>query len=67
MCTETGNHTAPQYNKFRKTNDARIKFGTIRELKVSLPNEDFSYGRKNRPQTPVGGIIAHEYSSKARD
>jgi len=30
MATGQGNHTAPQMTDFRKSNDARIKFGIIR-------------------------------------
>jgi hypothetical protein len=30
MATGQGNHTAPQMTDFRKSNDARVKFGIIR-------------------------------------
>ena len=44
---------------FRKTHDARIPFGltALKNKGVSLPDDSFSYGKANRPQTPVKGII----------
>ena len=50
-------------------NDARIPFG-MSALKgksrgLSLPHESFSYGRANRPQTPVGGIITNNFGEMA--
>jgi hypothetical protein len=32
---------------------------------VSLPNETFTYGRANRPQTPVNGIISNSFGEAA--
>jgi hypothetical protein len=67
MCTGQGNHTAPQYYEFRKSNDARVKYGVIRQQRVMLPDKEFAYGKRNRPQTPVGGIIANEFGVKATE
>ena len=65
----SGNVTAKENYKFRKTNDARIPFG-MSALKghqrgISLPHESFSYGRANRPQTPLGGIITNNFGEMA--
>lgn len=67
MCTGEGAHTAPQYYEFRKINDARIKYGVIHQKPVRLPSYDFTYGKKNRPQTPVGGIIKNDYGRSAAE
>ena len=64
-----GNVTAKDNYVFRKTNDSRIPFG-MSALKghhrgISLPHESFSYGRANRPQTPLGGIITNNFGEMA--
>lgn len=61
--------TAKDNYQFRKTNDSRIPFG-MSALKqsgrnISLPEKAFAYGRANRPQTPIDGIIAHDYGEMA--
>ena len=61
--------TAPQFKEFRKQNDVRIPFG-VSALKthnrgISLPNEGFTYGRANRPQTPIMGIIGNNFGEAA--
>jgi len=30
-----------------------------------LPGGDFCYGKRNRPQTPVGGILSNYYGEAA--
>ena len=57
--------TSPQFTSFRKSNDARVALGVINERTIKLPGEDFTYGRKNRPQTPVYTIIANNYGEEA--
>ena len=54
---------------WRKTHDARIPFGmnALKARGISLPNETFCYGRANRPQTPVKGIILNAYGETARE
>ena len=32
---------------------------------MRLPGEEFTFGRANRPQTPVGGIITNAYGESA--
>ena len=61
--------TAKQFYDYRKDHDARIPFG-ISALKthhrgISLPNEGFTYGRANRPQTPIMGIIGNNFGEAA--
>ena len=61
--------TAPQFKDFRRNNDVRIPFG-VSALKthnrgISLPNEGFTYGRANRPQTPIMGIICNNFGEAA--
>jgi hypothetical protein len=61
--------TSKDNYKFRKTHDARIPFGlnALKTKNVSLPDGSFRYGRANRPQTPVKGIILHQYGETAKD
>lgn len=64
-----GNVTAPQNYMFRKSHDYRIPFG-MSALKssgaqISLPEEQFTYGRPNRPQTPIDGIIRNNFGESA--
>jgi len=61
MCTGSGNFTAPQFNEFRKVHDARIRYGLIKTQVNMLPEKEFVYGKQNRPQTPVGGILSNEF------
>lgn len=61
--------TAKQFYDYRKDHDSRIPFG-ISALKthhrgISLPNEGFTYGRANRPQTPIMGIIGNNFGEAA--
>jgi hypothetical protein len=32
-----------------------------------LPGDDFTFGKPNRVQTPVGGIISNMYGERASD
>ena len=59
--------TAKDNYKYRKTHDNRIPFGldALKTRGLSLPNETFTYGRRNRPQTPVKGIILNHYGETA--
>ena len=43
--------TAKDNYKYRKTHDNRIPFGldALKSRGLSLPNETFTYGRRNRP------------------
>jgi hypothetical protein len=61
--------TSKDNYQFRKTHDARIPFGlnALKRHGVSLPNDAFRYGRANRPQTPVKGIILNHYGETAKD
>ena len=61
--------TCPDINKYRRDHDARIPFGlsALKKRDLSLPNDTFTYGRANRPQTPLKGIILNEYGETARN
>ena len=57
-------------SKFRLENDARITNHAASLWKKvgrgsSLPAENFTYGRANRPQTPIDGIISNEFGETA--
>ena len=64
-----GQVTAKDNYEFRKHNDARIPFGmsALRNTgrDISLPNQTFAYGRPNRPQTPINGIISNNFGEEA--
>jgi hypothetical protein len=34
---------------------------------MRLPSVDFAYGKKNRPQTPVSGILMNDYGRAATE
>ena len=61
--------TAKDNYQFRKTHDARIPFGlsALKQRGLSLPHESHTFGKKNRPQTPVKGIILNSYGETARE
>jgi hypothetical protein len=65
MSVKSGSVTSKDVNKFRQSNDARITFGVLPEKSIMLINEAQVYGKRNRPQTPVNGIIAHDYGEAA--
>ena len=64
-----GQVTAKDNYEFRKHHDSRIPFGVSalqnNRRHVSLPQEGFTYGRRNRPQTPIDGIIGNNYGEEA--
>ena len=49
---------------FRKVNDARI-VPVVKPKVNKLPGEEFSFGRANRPQTPVEGIIRNDFGEES--
>ena len=63
--------TSRDFIKYKKDHDKtsfRIPFGlsALKSRDMSLPNDhSFSYGRANRPQTPVKGIILNTYGETA--
>ncbi len=65
MSLKSGSVTAKDQYEYRSNHDARIAFGVTNEKKISLPSEDFTFGKRNRPQTPVNGIISHVYGEMA--
>lgn len=67
MSLKEGKVTAKDQYNYRSSHDARIAFGVIQEKTMMLPSEDFTFGRPNRVQTPVNGIIANSYGEKASE
>lgn len=65
MSLKSGSVTAKDQYEYRSHHDARIAFGVTNEKKIALPSEDFTFGKRNRPQTPVNGIISHFYGEMA--
>lgn len=64
MCLKEKAYEARANNAYRKQNDARIT--TKHHQKVNrIPEEGFSYGRANRPQTPVEGIIRNDFGEES--
>lgn len=59
--------TAHDQYQYRASHDARIPFGLIPSKPVQLPEESFSYGRRNRPPTPVNQVIANQFGYAAGD
>ena len=57
--------TSTQQFNFRKTHDARIPFGVMEEKTMLLPSDNFSYGRRNKPPTPVDTVIGGHYGNQA--
>lgn len=49
---------------YRKVNDARI-VPVIKPKVNRMPDQEFSYGRANRPQTPVDGIIRNDFGEES--
>ena len=51
---------------FRKSIDIKqkVKHGT-KEKKIILPPQDFTYGKPNRPPTPIKEIINNDYGNRA--
>ena len=57
-------------SKFRLEHDARITNHATNVWKrvgrgVSLPADNFTYGKANRPQTPIDGIISNDFGENA--
>ena len=57
-----------ELTSFRKNNDIRMqthKLWNPKKVDGVLKPEGFIYGRANRPQTPVDGIIANNFGETA--
>ena len=65
MSLRGGSVNARDQYKFRASHDARIPFGLVEDKPVMLPSEEFTYGKRNRPQTPVSTILANKFGSEA--
>ena len=67
MSLKEGKFTAKDQYNYRSSHDARIAFGVVNEKTMMLPSDDFTFGKPNRVQTPVVGIISNLYGEKAGD
>lgn len=63
------NATSHETHKdFRKTINIEKKMKEGKhERRIFLPPEDFSYGLKNRPPTPIKEVVNHGYGNAAAD
>ena len=57
-------HTADQQYQFRKRYDARFN-DQLKTLNYYLPDEEFTYGKTNRPPTPIRAVIEGFYGDVA--
>jgi hypothetical protein len=64
MCLKEKASDAKANHAFRKVNDARI-VPVVKPKVNRLPGEEFSFGRANRPQTPVEGIIRNDFGEES--
>ncbi|CAD8174727.1 unnamed protein product [Paramecium pentaurelia] len=61
-----GSVKAHDMYKFRQTNDARLKLKKGTNIQaIELPEEEFRYGRKNRPSTPMKLVMGNSYGIEA--
>ncbi|CAD8194847.1 unnamed protein product [Paramecium octaurelia] len=61
-----GSVKAHDMYKFRQTHDARLKVKKGTNIQaIELPEEEFRYGRKNRPSTPMKLVMGNSYGIEA--
>ncbi|CAK57927.1 unnamed protein product (macronuclear) [Paramecium tetraurelia] len=61
-----GSFKAHDMYKFRQTHDARLKVKKGTNIQaIELPEEEFRYGRKNRPSTPMKLVMGNSYCIEA--
>jgi hypothetical protein len=65
MSLKNGSVTAKDQYQFRSSHDARIPFGVLNEKHIMLPSDSFTFGKRNRPQTPVNAIISNTFGEQA--
>jgi len=54
--------SSKQFYDFRKRNDAREKLVQRKtQLAILLPEEQFRYGIRNRPSTPIERVVSNDY------
>jgi len=63
---KSGAFTARDFRSFSKTGASFLpqRQGT-RAIALVLPEEKFSYGFANRPSTPLGDVLAHQYGARS--
>lgn len=61
--------TYPQSNKdYRRTVNIKKKiYQGNKERKIYLPDEDFTYGKKNESSIPIKSVINYDFSNRAED
>lgn len=65
MCIKDKATDSKASRAFRQTNDARIIQGRTTRKVHGIPDPQMSFGRANRPQTPVGGIIRNDFGEES--
>ena len=65
MSLKEGNFTARGQYQYRTLNDARIPVGLREGKPIMLPDEAFTYGKRNRPATPVNQVLSNFYGETA--
>jgi hypothetical protein len=65
MSLANGAVNAKDQYQYRSSHDARIPFGVLTEKHILLPGETFTFGKRNRPQTPVNAILANYFGEQA--
>ena len=54
--------SAKDFYKFRKVHNARQKVLEGKtQLEILLPEEQFRYGIRNRPSTPIERVVSNDY------
>ena len=62
QCISNALHTSQQFYKYRKQADARLKVSQGKtQLEILLPEEQFRYGIRNRPSTPIERVVSNDY------
>lgn len=66
MVLKDGATEAKANRALRQNHNASLKVAHGRDKTKIIPNADYAtFGKPNRPQTPVGGIIHHQFQGEA--
>lgn len=62
MSVNNGLYKSTEFSNYRKSTDARLKIKKGKNaLPLYIPEEEFRYGRVNRPSTPIHLIVGNCY------
>lgn len=62
MSVGQGLYKATDFSNYRKSTDARVKVRKGKNaLPLYIPEEEFRYGRVNRPSTPIHLVVGNCY------